>query len=208
MLALIFTANALPMIIGSLSGWWWLAGMTARPPATSSRTSLAAHPLTGGDERHLRGHLTGPRPLQLRAAIAHHPRPRRQPRSQIDHRLSIGVRARGVVQVQMLTIGQAHPPKRHFGGRDILDIEVDVPVDLRAARNRASGYTEWIEAESSDCGISQHLPTPALPGQVRTVDGPSRPLSALGVRSRVRTLATLAQRSGAREYRIAQRCFV
>ncbi|CKW37405.1 Uncharacterised protein [Mycobacterium tuberculosis] len=41
MLALTFTANALPMIIGSLSGWWWLAGITARPRATSSRTSSA-----------------------------------------------------------------------------------------------------------------------------------------------------------------------
>ena len=39
------------------------------------------------------------------------------------------------------------------------------------------------------------LPTPALPGQVRTVDGPSCPLSALGVRSRVWTRATLAQGS-------------
>ncbi|KBW67054.1 hypothetical protein I066_01264, partial [Mycobacterium tuberculosis TKK_02_0043] len=30
MLALTFTANALPMIIGSLSGWWWLAGRLHR----------------------------------------------------------------------------------------------------------------------------------------------------------------------------------
>ena len=44
MLALIFTPNALPMIIGSASGWWWLAGMTARPRATSSRTSLGRTP--------------------------------------------------------------------------------------------------------------------------------------------------------------------
>ena len=44
MLALTLTANALPMIIGSLSGWLWLAGMTARPRATSSRTSSAGMP--------------------------------------------------------------------------------------------------------------------------------------------------------------------
>ena len=44
MFALIFTANALPMIIGSVSGWLWLAGITARPRATSSRTSSAATP--------------------------------------------------------------------------------------------------------------------------------------------------------------------
>jgi hypothetical protein len=50
-----------------------------------------------------------------------------------------------------------------------------------------------IELETSRCIIFEDLPTPALPGQVRTVDSPSCPLSALGVRSRVWTLATLAQ---------------
>ena len=44
MLALTLTANALPMIIGSLSGWLWLAGMIARPRATSSRTNSAGMP--------------------------------------------------------------------------------------------------------------------------------------------------------------------
>jgi hypothetical protein len=39
MLALIFTRNLRPMIIGSSSGWRMLAGMMARPAATSSRTS-------------------------------------------------------------------------------------------------------------------------------------------------------------------------
>ena len=43
-LALTFTENALPMIIGSASGWLWLAGITARPRATSSRTSSAGTP--------------------------------------------------------------------------------------------------------------------------------------------------------------------
>ena len=38
-LALIFTRNALPMIIGSDSGWLTLLGMIARPAATSLRTS-------------------------------------------------------------------------------------------------------------------------------------------------------------------------
>ena len=80
MLALIFTANALPMIIGSLSGWLWLAGITARPRATSSRTSSAGHAFAGGDERHLGGDLAGARPLQLGAAVAHHAGPRRQAR--------------------------------------------------------------------------------------------------------------------------------
>ena len=44
MFAFTLTANALPMIIGSLSGWLWLAGITARPRATSSRTSSAGMP--------------------------------------------------------------------------------------------------------------------------------------------------------------------
>ena len=39
MLALIFTRKLRPMIIGSLSGWLTLAGMMARPRATSSRTN-------------------------------------------------------------------------------------------------------------------------------------------------------------------------
>ena len=39
MLALIFTRKLRPMIIGSLSGWLTLAGMMARPAATSSRTN-------------------------------------------------------------------------------------------------------------------------------------------------------------------------
>ncbi len=39
MLALILTRKLRPMIIGSLSGWLMLAGMMARPRATSSRTN-------------------------------------------------------------------------------------------------------------------------------------------------------------------------
>ena len=44
MLALTFTLNALPMIIGSSSGWLWLAGITARPAATSVRTTSVGMP--------------------------------------------------------------------------------------------------------------------------------------------------------------------
>src|SRR6266853_5696494 len=39
MLALIFTRKLRPMIIGSDSGWLMLAGMIARPRATSERTN-------------------------------------------------------------------------------------------------------------------------------------------------------------------------
>ncbi len=42
MLALTFTRNRLPMIIGSISGWLTFAGRTARPAAISSRTTSGA----------------------------------------------------------------------------------------------------------------------------------------------------------------------
>ncbi len=44
MFALILTRNFRPIAIGSDSGWLMLAGMIARPRATSSRTSSAAIP--------------------------------------------------------------------------------------------------------------------------------------------------------------------
>src|SRR5438552_17269049 len=46
MLALIFTRKLRPMIIGSDSGWLMLAGMIARPRATSWRTNSGV--LTAG----------------------------------------------------------------------------------------------------------------------------------------------------------------
>ena len=44
MFALIFTRKLRPMIIGSSSGWLMLAGMIARPRATSARTNSAGSP--------------------------------------------------------------------------------------------------------------------------------------------------------------------
>ena len=44
MFALIFTAKFRPMIIGSSSGWLMLAGMIARPRATSDRTNSGSNP--------------------------------------------------------------------------------------------------------------------------------------------------------------------
>ena len=44
MLALTFTRNRDPITIGSDSGWFRLAGSTARPAAISSRTTGAATP--------------------------------------------------------------------------------------------------------------------------------------------------------------------
>jgi hypothetical protein len=48
MLALIFTRKLRPITIGSLSGWLMLAGMIARPRATSSRTNCGV--TSGGIE--------------------------------------------------------------------------------------------------------------------------------------------------------------
>jgi len=44
MLALTLTRKRDPMAIGSLSGWLTLAGMMARPRATSSRTKAGSNP--------------------------------------------------------------------------------------------------------------------------------------------------------------------
>ena len=51
MFALTFTANALPMIIGSASGWFTFAGMMARPAATSERTSSTSRPSRSATKR-------------------------------------------------------------------------------------------------------------------------------------------------------------
>ena len=55
MLALILVLNALPITIGSSSRWRMLAGMIARPRATSSRTSSGATRSFAGDVLHLLG---------------------------------------------------------------------------------------------------------------------------------------------------------
>ena len=52
------------MTIGSDSGWLMLAGMMARPAATSSRTTSAGT-LAHGHELHLRGDLAAPGVVQL-----------------------------------------------------------------------------------------------------------------------------------------------
>ena len=81
MLALIFTRKLRPMIIGSSSRWLMLAGMIARPRATSSRTNSAGSPSRIGDELHLGRDLALARVVQLRrpaervgAAGSRHPR--------------------------------------------------------------------------------------------------------------------------------------
>ena len=112
MLALTLTANALPMIIGSLSGWLWLAGITARPRGDLVAHQLGGHALAGGDVRHLGGDLAGPGPLQLGAAVADHSGSRRQPGRHIDDRVRVGVGPGGVVEVEVVPGGQVHAPER------------------------------------------------------------------------------------------------
>ena len=171
------------MIIGSLSGWLWLAGITARPRATSSRTSSAGTPSRAATNAISAVTSPGPRPLQLRAPVANDTRPRQQGRRcrSID-RVRIGVRARRVVQVEVLAVGQVHLAEWH----------------PRAPTPRGPGSTWRLPAIGpvvTETGSDNFRhrpfrasPTPALPGQVRTVDSPSCPLSALGVRSRVWTV--------------------
>ena len=52
MFALTLHASAMPMPIGSRFVWFTLAGMTSRPRATSSRTSVGVDALSRGDVRH------------------------------------------------------------------------------------------------------------------------------------------------------------
>ncbi len=174
MLALIFTAKALPMIIGSLSGWLWLAGITARPRATSSRTSSAGTPSRAA--MNAISAVISPARARCNCVPRSRTTPGRggSPACRSITACGIGVRARRVVEVEVLAVGQVHPPKRHPRLES---------VDLGAARDRAGGDSDGCGQRSDS--VIDHLPTPALPGQVRTVDGPSCPLSALGVRSRV-----------------------
>ena len=69
MLALIFTRKFRPMIIGSSSGWLTLAGMMARPRATSSRTNSGVEAFPRGDEGHLRRDLAAARVRELRHGL-------------------------------------------------------------------------------------------------------------------------------------------
>src|SRR5690606_5632328 len=97
---------------------------------------FGGYPLTFGDERHLRGDLPGAGPLQLGAAVPHHARPRRQPRRQVDHRVRIGVRPGRVVEIEVLTVAEVHPPVRHPCPGNPLEL----PIPLGAARDRAGGH--------------------------------------------------------------------
>src|SRR5262249_20729198 len=57
MLALIFTRKLRPIIIGSDSGWFTLAGMMARPAATSLRTNsgVISRGMRWGERRETEG---------------------------------------------------------------------------------------------------------------------------------------------------------
>ena len=65
MLALIFTWKRRPMIIGSSSGWLMLAGMIARPRATSLRTSSGGIPSRMRHELHLGSDLAAAGVVEL-----------------------------------------------------------------------------------------------------------------------------------------------
>ncbi len=131
-LALTFTQNALPMIIGSALEVVVVGGMTARPRATSSRTSSGGNPSRLSDIRHLGGDLPGAGPLQLGAAIfVHIPARGARPAFRSITASVIGVRTRGVIQVKMFGVGEVHPAERHPQRRAVM---VDLAIDLRCFR--------------------------------------------------------------------------
>ena len=79
MLALIFTRKLRPMIIGSSSRWLMLAGMIARPRATSARTNSAGSPSRTATNSISGRDLAAARVVELRAD-AGLAAPRRDPR--------------------------------------------------------------------------------------------------------------------------------
>lgn len=164
MLALTFTANALPMIIGSLSGWWWLAGITARPRATSSRTS-SADMSSRAAMNAISAVISRRGPAAAGCPDREPLGPMRQPRGQVDHRVRVGVGPGGVVEVEVVSGGQVHPSKRDLESSSAAG-SLDFTVGLGAARDGTRGHRRF----NGDGHLQ--LPTPALPGQVRTVDGP------------------------------------
>ena len=148
--------------------WMVVVGRDHGPAAgdlVADQIARNAFPL--GDERHLRGDLPAAGALQLGAAFPHDAGPRRQSGVQVDGGPRVGVRPRRVVEVEVLSVALGDPPERHSGAVR------QVAVGLGAARDRPGG----------DGGVDEKighrsLPTPALPGQVRTVDGSLAVLSA------------------------------
>ena len=138
---------------------------------------LGGHILAGGDERHLRGDLAGAGPLQLSAAVADHAGPRRQTRRQVDPRLRIGVRPGSVVEIEVVAGGQIHPAEWHPQTSPARPLYF--AVSLAAPRDGSGGHG-WFDGYGHVISLRRHYP-------VRFVrsTAPSRPLSALGVRSRV-----------------------
>ena len=136
MLALTFTANALPMIIGSLSGWLWLAGITARPRATSSRTSSAGTPSRAA--MNAISAVISPARARCNWVPRSRTTPGRggRPGMQIDRRVAdrcTGRTCRRGRSARRWTgaPGGTAPARPH---------PVEVPVVLAAARDRAGGH--------------------------------------------------------------------
>ena len=115
---------------------------------------FGGHGFTRGDERHLRGDLAGPRPLQLRAPVANDTGPRGQAGMQIDRRMRVGVRAGRVVEVEVLTVGQVHPAERH----PRVPHPFEVPVVLTAALDRAGGHRRIDKKINHFISLRRHYP--------------------------------------------------
>ena len=142
MFALIFTRKLRPMIIGSSSGWLMLAGMIARPRATSAAHELGRQAFADRDELHLGRDVAAARVVELRRppGLARAPdRPARGDRLGVAARSSIqsraaaaGRRARRTARAARVVDAQRRLAARE---RDLAHRHADA---VRAARRRPS----------------------------------------------------------------------
>ena len=125
MLALIFTAKLRPMIIGSSSGWLTLAGMMARPRATSDADELRIEALRGWRrtpsrrDDALRAKCSWVTP----AAAAPRRPPTARAASASPARDVVPLRPARVVDAQRLAVGQRDLAHRHRTPRG-LDVDL------------------------------------------------------------------------------------
>ncbi len=176
MLALTLTSEVLADDHRLDSGWLWLAGMTARPRATSSRTSSAGTPSRaamnaisavmtrrrGPAAAGCRGR--GPRSTGPQGGSPAVGGRSSRPDRCRARRCRTGRSARRWTGARAGTAPAGYPSGPRSRGRPCC-----CPRSgrwSRSARRRRS--PDGTVKDISHC----HLPTPALPGQVRTVGGP------------------------------------
>ncbi len=158
MLALIFTRKLRPMIIGSGSGWLMLAGMMARPRATSSRTNSGVHALAQRDEAHLLGDIAAARVVHL-GAVAVSPRGE----AALDPRLAQLAAGRAATS-RPCGPGGVVDVERRLAARQLDLAERDaqpVLLDVDLGAGNAAGL---IDAGRAQCDRVTRIADPASPG--------------------------------------------